>query len=492
MSGTFSYIKCVTGMAALLICVLPAKSHAIFKEKCDSSTKTAKAQCQTAIQGAGAADAASAAAKGAAAGNAINPNAGAQGQQIAEQTGRLQQAKSQCEAAKEKCKSDCETAKGQAQGSKPARDAGEPGQIESTKNNDCIAGIAALIAPLDKALGDLGQAGQGTDATKGSSGGMPMPIPIPPKDDKKDEPKPATDTAGNQPLDCTQSANTKFSDCNDYYINKCSGNMGQEGCDTFIGRYCGPMNSSTPAPAQDSTGTPPNPISNFSISSTSSTANLVVDKQGEGMGSQFCGKANGYRFCQASGRTQCPSCQSISSWSSAALSTDQLKSAQNSCPSDPMFADPAIAAQLSQSESTTPVTSTSGVSTMSTQSLDRLGHPAGFSQGGSGSGMAGGAGSNAGRAESGQGGIAEGSPLGMGMDVANGGGGGSSHGDGESSSSHAMAAQSTGGHPRSPAGNLVSTAKDVANQYGPNIFSISTTTYRALCTRGRLLHCRER
>jgi hypothetical protein len=493
MNGVTSFS---ISFALAVLAVTPTNAFAgEWDNKCRQEGQKQSQECQNAVNQAGGADAASAAQKAATTGASanINPGTGAQGAQIAEQTARLQSAKARCEAAKKQCESKCDSEKGKAQpiakdttNPRNGEAKGDVGTIDGTKNSTCIAPIMGMIGQLDNGLSQLAQAQQGTGNTGNSSGAMP---PIPPPSNKDDEKKNnATDTANqNQPLDCKQSQNTRYSDCNDYYINKCSGNMGQDGCDQFINRYCGPMNGS-------GTSTTTNQVSNFSISSTSATANLVADKQGEGMGSSFCGKANGYRFCQTSGREQCPSCQSLTNWSTS-LSTDQLKQAQNTCPSDPMFADPAIAAQLNNnsngSATDNPATSTlegplpSGNNQLANATNFSTGAPAASS----------GAGSNAGRASLGkEAGIAEGTAVGGGsIDLNSGTGGGSSwHGDDEEhNSGHKIGLQSATG-PRAPAGQLVSKATDVANQFGPNIFSISTSTYRALCTRGRFLHCRER
>jgi hypothetical protein len=461
-----------------------------WDNKCRQEGQKQSQECQNAVNQAGTADAASAGQRAATTGASanINPGTGAQGAQIAEQTARLQSAKARCEAAKKQCESKCDSEKAKAQPHAKPTDpryheaTADMSTIDGTKNSACIAPIMGMIGQLDNGLNQLAQAQQGTGNTGNSSGAMP---PIPPPSNKDDDKKNnATDTANqNQPLDCKQSQNTRYSDCNDYYINKCSGNMGQDGCDQFINRYCGPMNGSTST----------NPVSNFSVSSTSATANLVADKQGEGMGSSFCGKANGYRFCQTSGREQCPSCQSLTNWSTA-LSTDQLKQAQNTCPSDPMFADPAIAAQLNTPNgSATDNPATSTLEGPLPTGNNQLANATNFSTGAPGT--ASGPGSNAGRASLGKDeGIAEGTAVGGGsIDLNSGTGGGSSwHGeDNEHNSSNRMGLQSATS-PRAPAGQLVSKTTDVANQFGPNIFSISTSTYRALCTRGRFLHCRER
>lgn len=487
MSGMASYIL------VLLVFSLPAFAgqHA---QKCKQAGDSSKAQCEGAAKAAGGADAAQAGKNiaGAGANPNVNIGSGAQGSQIADQTGRLTQAKSACEAAKKDCESKCDAAEAAAKADPNQQvRTSEPPQVKSEKEKSCVAPLAMLIGQIDSGLGNLAGDAKGTGDTKGSSGGMPMPIPIPPKDDKKEEPKPAADNLGT-PLNCAQDGTQKYSDCNDYYINKCSGNMSQPGCDPFINRYCGPgtATNTTPPPADDALGTPNTtiPISNFSVA----TANLVADKQSEGMGTSFCQKANSAKFCQGAGREQCPSCKNLSNWSATPIQTaEQLKAAQNACPSDPMFLDPAVAAKAAgTTDATVP---TSGISTMST-STDKMGAVSGGIGAAGGVNAVGGAGSNAGtNGEVSESGISEGSFRGVNMDAAGSGGGGSSTGGDEVSNSGEIGVQSAGGaRARLPAGNLISGARDVANQYGPSIFSISTTTYKALCTRGRLLHCRER
>lgn len=415
---------------------------------------------------------------------------------IGAQKADLADAQKKCEDAKKNCEKQCDQekkdAKPHAQNQKdPLYPEAKPdynGQVDKEKNSACTAPIMAMIGQLANGQSPLPGQGQEAGNTSGNSTGMPPIPPIPPKDDKKDDKKATDDPTANKPMVCgSDSSTTKYSDCNDYYVNKCSGNMGQDGCDQFISRYCGPMNGSG-----SSGGTTTNTDSNFltGVTKNPATANLVADKQGEGMGSSFCGKANGYRFCQASGRESCPSCQNVSSWSTA-YSSDNLKTAQNACPSDPIFSDPAIVAQMNQG-ATTPKDpdKPNDTKTMSTSAKSLSG-----GSGGTGSGSAGGK-SGSGKASLGNDeGIAEGVATGPGsLDLNSGsGGGGGYHSEDEEKnedSKNHMGLQSVSR--RTPAGNLVSNSSDVANQYGPNLFSISTSTYKALCVRGRFLHCRER
>lgn len=488
MSGTASISIAALALSALA----PLTAFAgQYSKQCTQSGNSARSACETAARSAGAADAASAGQKAATTGASanMNPGAGAQGAQISEQIARLQQAKQQCEAEKKKCEQQCDNQKQQAQADDQARKQGEPAKVEKAKNKDCIGAILPLIAEIDKGLGNLGSDAGGTNNTGQNSGSMPPIPPIPPK--KDDEKKSATDDpTANKPMVCgSDSTTTRYSDCNDYYVNKCSGNMGQDGCDQFISRYCGPMNGSG---SGTSTGTNASADSNFLTGTVRNpaTANLVADKQGEGMGSDFCGKANGYRFCQTSGRENCPSCQSITNWSTS-FSSEQLKSAQNACPSDPMFSDPSVVAQINQAETPAAPKDPDKPLDMKEASVRAAALAAGGSPGSSGQGT----GAAGGKATLGNDeGIAEGVATGPGsLDLNSGsgaGGGYPSENEENSEDSKPMGIQSA--TVRTPAGNLVSNSSDVANQYGPNLFSISTSTYKALCQRGRFLHCRER
>lgn len=487
MSGRVSYIMWILGFALFAEFAVAGPCAM----QCKSKAQKEKAQCDGEAARVKAADTGRSAASSGQ-NTFANQQTGATSLvgDTAAQKADTQKAASQCKQNEEKCKSECDAEKGKIPSNKACT--GDEGQIEETKGSICAL-IGAMAGELQQAANNLGGDNKAAGDTQKGSGGMPPIPPIPPpssKDDKKAEN--AKDTPGT--LNCNESQNSRYSDCNDIFIAKCSAEMKQDGCDIFINRYCGPMNGTptTQAPADINT----NPITNFSVNRNSPTANLVADKQGEGMGSAFCGKANGFRFCQTSGREQCPSCQSITNWSTS-LSTDQLKSAQSTCPSDPMFADPAIVAQIGalpppSPTGTPPDPVTGGVKDVAAKS-STTGAVSGATGGGS---LSTGTGSISGSVTSGQGGLAEGNQSGVGsLDMTSGSGGssGSGGGDSESSSSSGsrMGTQSASG-PRAPAGALISNAADVANQYGPNIFSISTTTYKSLCSRGKLLHCRER
>lgn len=456
-------------------------------QRCETNAKQQKAQCDAEAARVKANDAARSAKSSA---QNQNPNqqtgASSLSGDTAAQQADTQNAANKCRANENNCRSKCDEEKAKIPKDKSCK--GDEGAIEGTKGGIC-AMIGAMAGELQQAANNLGGDNQAANNTKGNTGGMPPIPPIPPK--KDDEKKSATDDpTANKPMVCgSDSTTTRYSDCNDFYVNKCSGNMGQDGCDQFISRYCGPMNggasgtSTQQNPSADSnflTGTVRNPA----------TANLVADKQGEGMGSEFCGKANGYRFCQTSGRENCPSCQSITNWSTS-LSSDQLKSAQNACPSDPMFSDPAVVAQINQAETPATPKDPDQPLDMKEASIQAAALAAGGSLGSSGQGT----GAAGGKASLGNDeGIAEGVATGPGsLDLNSGSGGGGgyqSENEENSEESKPMGIQSA--TVRTPAGNLVSNSSDVANQYGPNLFSISTSTYKALCQRGRFLHCRER
>ncbi len=74
-----------------------------------------------------------------------------------------------------------------------------------------------------------------------------------------------------------------------------------------------------------------------------------------------------------------------------------------------------------------------------------------------------------------------------------GGGGGSSYAGEESDSTSGPGYQPGGVEKESARGpsQVVGPRADVGNQYGPNVFSIQSATYRDMCNRGRLLNCRR-
>ncbi len=84
------------------------------------------------------------------------------------------------------------------------------------------------------------------------------------------------------------------------------------------------------------------------------------------MGSEFCKKLTAEKFCKTAGRSQCPSCQG------GASSATALQMAQQTCPTDPMFLDPAVRAQINMGTSKAPTGGTGGVSIQSQTVVDQL------------------------------------------------------------------------------------------------------------------------
>jgi hypothetical protein len=128
-----------------------------------------------------------------------------------------------------------------------------------------------------------------------------------------------------------------------------------------------------------------------------------------------------------------------------------------------------------------------------TKSTERVGSGVSGSTGGS-SGSLAGAGANG--AGSGQGSLngatPESLPVGTSVDMSTGGGGGA-RGPGSLSEASSEEESKNGApftkQPLLPAQAVAGLAKDVSNEFGPNLFSISTTVYRNMCAAGRLVHC---
>ena len=491
---------------ALALFITPAPSLAgEWSDKCEQAGKKSKAACDAAANSAKAADNAQAAGNIAGVGSSstVNPAAGAMKKQAQDQQNRLNGAKNKCEEEKKNCEQECdqEENKRKQEANKDPKlprtqqAKADEGPLKEKKQSACIVPLLAVIGDLGSGAAQAGQAAQQAGNTGGSSGGMPMPLPIPlgGGNDKKDTPSQATNPTPDK-LNCETEGNSRYSDCNSAYIEKCQNSITAAGCEPFINRYCG--NTSTTPTQTNTPATTGNDNLSLSTQSTSVTANLVADKQGEGLGSDFCKKVTATKFCAMAGRAECPSCKNLNSAWPVASSSNSLAAAQSTCPTDPMFLDPAVQAQVNVGTSTPSTANT--MSSVSTQSIgSKPVGAAGGSAGGSGSmhdGGAGGAGSVGGA----PGGAARdasssGSSFGGGdFGAGGGGGGGGSSYQGDASGPGYNPASVNGQAQRAPAavaGQAV--ARDVANQYGPSVFSIQSTTYRDMCARGRFLHCRR-
>lgn len=154
--------------------------------------------------------------------------------------------------------------------------------------------------------------------------------------EKKDEDK-DDDSAKlpNGQYDCSKKDAYKFSACDGNLELSCRANLESETCVNFAARFCGaPAPQSGPAPA---------------VLPLDSAA-----QSGAGIGSPFCKLVMATNYCKPGGREACPSCLQIAKDKSPACqqnpalclaqnSPEQIAQAKNSCPTDPMFADPKYA-----------------------------------------------------------------------------------------------------------------------------------------------------
>lgn len=419
------------------------------------------------------------------------------------QAADLTKAKNSCEKSKKECEEKCKQAKDEAQPiskkdpkTEPRQPeaAGDVGKIDSTKQEACIAPIMLMMGQLGSGAGDAAKAAGDSGKTGGASGGMPMPMPMPGGGGDKKEDAAKGDPAVTPAINCDTEGYSKYSDCNTHYISKCEGAMNSAPCEPFINRYCGAYTPTQPTPK------PGNDSLSLSAQSTTAaaaaaTANLVADKQGEGLGSAFCQKVTAYRFCQMAGRSQCPSCKNQNSAWASNNNAGQLADAQKTCPTDPIFLDPAVLAQVNGATGLgTSAPATGGVSAQPADRMSSLATGSGASGTGGGA-MGGGAGGAGSTANNPNGGVAEGRGY-TGPSLSDGagyGGGGGGSYDGSASGPGYDPASVNGQARRAPAATLAAQGgpKDVAVQYGPSVFSIQSTTYRDMCAKGRFLHCRR-
>lgn len=442
--------------------------------KCNADAKKAEDDCDKAFNDANAADKARSAATQAGSGNDVNQNCSKMANDIGQQQGNVGQAQGKCAAALGKCDSSCQEGDTDAK-TEPAMGI-ERGKISARKAK-CKGKISPQMAQLAKALGDLAKnMGEANACKQASDSGKPPQIPPmqPPQKEEKEKKE-------EEKLACEGDEGARYSDCNAKYIAKCNDRMNESGCETFANRYCGAASVGT------------------------SVKNYVADKSGEGLGSGFCKGYTAYKFCKSVERSECPSCRGSALHSSPecqanplkCVSSAQLSEAKNKCPSDPIFLDPAVlAAANGDTSGSNPYKNNEPVSTAKggTQT------PGAGSGGASGGVGAGGALPGAGQAvglpgqgEGMNGAVPESLPGGNASAVGSGSAG--NYGEGsmaeeEENRDPAATGLSEGVLPASAVEGMP--ARDVSNQYGPNLFSISTQVYRNLCAAEKLSTCVQR
>jgi hypothetical protein len=447
------------------------------------------------MAGANAADAGRSAGTAASSGVNVNKNSGALGNDIGAQKANLAGAQSKCEAAKQQCDSKCDQAKSQAQAAAAGGDKSaqaDVGQIPGIKSGQCDQPLDGKIAQLQQGQSNLGNDGkQAGDTKNASQNGMP-PI-SPPQggggDKGKNDPQQAQQGAG---LDCNGIGTERVSDCNNQYIQKCKSDPNGAGCFAFSNRYCNIGGNAASAGVANSA-----PL-------TGAMSNLVADKTGEGLGSDYCQQVNAQRFCQQGGRGQCPSCMQLAG-NTPASSTAAMNTAAQTCPGDPMFINAGLVNKGTSSSGTAvtnPGSTSDSIKAGIGGTKPGVATGGGAPSGGSGGGMGTGSGSAAGVTvpESVKRGTAatEGSPNGISMSVGGegGGGGGGSEpfnpgADDGASGPGALNPFSAGDRkklqPMAPAAGVA--AKDVSNPYGPSIFTIGSQAYRNYCSKAQIWSC---
>ncbi len=470
--------------------------------QCQKDAKKAEDDCDKAFKDANAADAARSADTQAGSGNDINQNCSKMGNDIGKQQGNVGQAQAKCSAALGKCSSSCKEADTDAK-TEPAMGI-ERGKI-AARRSQCQNKISPQVAQLAQALGNLAknaaEAAACKQASENGKGGQPPQIPPPPpKEDKPKEEK--------QALNCDGEEGARYSDCNAKYLAKCMNKMNESGCELFANRYCGNATGGSSVNVNNGGGLGGG-LGGMRAQSAFKTqaTNLVVDKSGEGLGSGFCKMVTAYRFCQAVGRTECPSCRGQYAYSTAAcqndptkcipnISNEQLTDAKNKCPTDPIFLDPSVAKALengegvsNQTKNNEPVKTQAPTAGAGGSGSGGSGSTGGGALGGGGAGVIGA------NNEGIDGATPESLPGGSANAVGSGGAGGyggeeSVTEEEEENRDPASAGMSDGILPASAVEGMP--ARDVSNQYGPNLFSISSQVYRTLCAAEKLSTCVQR
>lgn len=274
---------------------------------------------------------------------------------------------------------------------------------------------------------------------------------------KKKKEKDDDDSAllDNGQLDCSKDDASEFQGCNGVLETMCMKTMDDPRCQKFAARYCGGGETNA-LPRVDK-------IPPVFISSSSSAA-ATPGVPGEGMGSPFCRASMAHNYCKAGGRTSCPSCIQIERQKlTVCQETPALCLAQNSpadiakakltCPTDPLFSDPAYLAGLNPGGSGT---GSGGLPVVVLPGETPVGTTTGTSTTGNGSGAP---------------------AVVLPSSVATSTG---STGYAPSSATTTREVASVSGGP----------ASDIAGQFGPSLFTVGTNTIRSRCASGKFNNCR--
>jgi hypothetical protein len=201
----------------------------------------------------------------------------------------------------------------------PDPDQQQQGPCNQAKS-ECNKKYDEQIAQSSGGQAGCQQAKDGADKTKDESkGGQPPQMPQMPKgDDATPEPVAATPAST---TDCGKVDSYNNPDCNEKMLKDCAGSSTAK-CESFGFRYCTPGASG---------GT------------------------GEGVGTEHCKKRVAENFCKDEGKNICPTCKQMQMQNSdvckdrsspcvAQSTAQQLEEAKKSCPTDPIFTDPKLAA----------------------------------------------------------------------------------------------------------------------------------------------------
>ncbi|HMN67213.1 MAG TPA: hypothetical protein PKC28_01620 [Bdellovibrionales bacterium] len=480
-------IFCVAGFAL--------SAGAQYVQQCVNASKSSNDKCDAAVLKVNAADATQATGALGKIDGASNVNMGsnAQSAQIDAQIARVREALAVCASAKSECVGKCDKAKSQAQSSQATRP--QAPNVDKAKRSKCEEPLGTKISKLNGDLAQLEQDKAGTDKTKEESKRSDQQ----PQQQQGAGSGSSADSGGgssgsssssgggtskkDEKYSCASADAHRYSDCNSDLVSRCGGSSSSSECSLFTARYCnlGGVNSL----ASEAVSTAP---TSGQLTPYKSQL-LLVDKKGEGMGSDFCTSANNRSFCAQAGNANCPSCQSGGAGASTGA---QLKQASQTCPGDPTFMDPTTQAKIAAEDKTA-----TGAQPRSVTGAKAA------TTGAAAAGIGGGSGSAAGAAS----GVApdgstlatgeaasEGMPKGINMGVDGGGGGGYSGPGGGSTfdmdeGSLKPGAFKPGG--KAVAGQTLSAAaaKEVSQQYGPNVFAISTNVIKSMCSQRRLNNC---